>query len=340
MTMPAALAFTSDVRAYERDFCLARLRDMLRIRRLEERCAQLYGEQKIRGFLHLVIGEEAVAAGVMPNLRAQDNVVATYREHGHALLRGVAMNAIMAEMYGKQEGCSRGHGGSMHLFDRATRFFGGNAIVGGGLALAVGLALADRVTAREGGVTACFFGEGAVAEGAFHESLNLAALWRLPVLFVCENNLYAMGTALSRSQARIDLTAKAAACGLATAHVNGMSVLAVHESARQAVAQVRAQGTPLFLELHTYRFRAHSMFDAELYRDKAEVERWKQHDPIHTLADRLQAAGLLSADELEAIDREALREVEAAVQFAEAGSWEPAQRLLDDVVAPRGVERR
>jgi pyruvate dehydrogenase E1 component alpha subunit len=333
MTAPASLDFSTDVRTHERDFCLARVRDMLRIRRLEERCAQLYGEQKIRGFLHLYIGEEAVAAGVMPSLQPQDNVVATYREHGHALLRGVGMNAIMAEMYGKQEGCSRGHGGSMHLFDRATRFYGGNAIVGGGLTLAVGLALADVQLQREGCVTACFFGEGAVAEGAFHESLNLAALWRLPVLFICENNLYAMGTALSRSQASLSLTAKAAAYGMATAHVNGMNVLAVHETARAAVAQVREQRAPLFLELHTYRFRAHSMFDVELYRDKGEVEGWKQHGPIHTFTDRLKAAGMMDEADFARIDREAMQEVEAAVQFAEAGTWENAERLLDDVVA-------
>lgn len=334
MTMPGTLEFGTDVRAYPRDFCLARVHDMLRIRRLEERCAQLYGEQKIRGFLHLYIGEEAVAAGVMPNLQPQDKVVATYREHGHALLRGVSMNSIMAEMYGRQEGCSRGHGGSMHLFDRATNFFGGNAIVGGGLALATGLALADRQLGRTGHVTACFFGEGAVAEGAFHESLNLAALWRVPVLFVCENNLYAMGTALARSQARIDLTTKAAAYGLATAHVNGMNVLAVHDAARQAVARVREQGAPFFLELHTYRFRAHSMFDAELYRDKAEVERWKTHGPIHTFTDRLKAAGMMDEADFVRLDQAAQAEVEAAVAFAEAGSWEPVEQLTRDVVAP------
>ncbi|HPM65678.1 MAG TPA: pyruvate dehydrogenase (acetyl-transferring) E1 component subunit alpha [Piscinibacter sp.] len=333
MTAPASLAFSTDVRTHERDFCLARVRDMLRIRRLEERCAQLYGEQKIRGFLHLYIGEEAVAAGVMPSLQPQDNVVATYREHGHALLRGVSMKSIMAEMYGKQEGCSRGHGGSMHLFDRATHFYGGNAIVGGGLTLAVGLALADVQLQREGCVTACFFGEGAVAEGAFHESLNLAALWRLPVLFICENNLYAMGTALSRSQASLSLTAKAAAYGMATAHVNGMNVLAVHEAAHAAVAQVREQRAPLFLELHTYRFRAHSMFDAELYREKREVEGWKQHGPIHTFTDRLKEAGMMDEADFALIDREAMQEVDEAVQFAEAGTWERAECLLDDVVA-------
>ena len=334
MSLPRELEFSTDVTRHERGFCLARVRDMVRIRRLEERCAQLYGEQKIRGFLHLYVGEEAVAAGVMPQLQPQDNVVATYREHGHALLRGVSMNAIMAEMYGKQEGCSRGRGGSMHLFDRATRFFGGNAIVGGGLPLATGLALADKLAPRPGCVTACFFGEGAVAEGAFHESLNLAALWRLPVLFICENNLYAMGTALARSESSIDLTAKAATYGLATAHVNGMNVLAVSEAARDAVDRVRRTQAPFFLELHTYRFRAHSMFDAELYRDKAEVERWKAHGPIHTFTGRLKAAGMMTGADFEAIDREAAAEVEAAVQFAEAGSWEPEADLLRDVTAP------
>jgi pyruvate dehydrogenase E1 component alpha subunit len=319
---------------HSREFCLARVRDMVRIRRLEERCAQLYGETKIRGFLHLAIGEEAVSAGVLPNLEPCDNVVATYREHGHALLRGVSMNAIMAEMYGKREGCSRGRGGSMHLFDAATRFYGGNAIVGGGLPLAVGLALADKLKPRPGCVTACLFGEGAAAEGAFHESLNLAALWRLPVLFVCENNLYAMGTALARSQAQIDLTRKAQSHGLPTAHINGMNVLAVHDAVRQAVAFVREQQAPFFVELHTYRFRAHSMFDAELYRDKAEVERWKRHGPIHGFTDKLKAAGIISEEDFRAIDREAQDEVDAAVAYAEAASLEPAEDLTRDVMTP------
>ena len=323
-----------DATQYPRDFCLQRVRDMVRVRRLEERCAQLYGEGKIRGFLHLYIGEEAVASGVLPSLLPQDNVLATYREHAHALLRGVSMQSIMAEMYGKQQGCSGGRGGSMHLFDRATRFFGGNAIVGGGLPLAVGLALADKLAPRPGCVTVCFFGEGAVAEGAFHESMNLAALWKLPVLFVCENNLYAMGTALSRSESQIDLTKKVAGYGIPTGHINGMNVLAVFDAARQAVAFVREQQSPFFLELHTYRFRAHSMFDAELYRDKQEVERWKQHGPIHSFTDQLKAAQMMSEADFGQIDREAAQEVEAAVAFAEAGTWEPVERLLVDVTTP------
>ena len=199
---------------------------MLRIRRFEEKCAELYSAGKIRGFLHLYIGEEAVATGAMPALQADDAVVATYREHGHALARGISMNALMAEMYGKREGCSHGRGGSMHVFDAATRFYGGNAIVGGGLPLAVGLALADKLQNRRR-VTACFFGDGAVAEGEFHESLNLAALWKLPVLFLCENNMYAMGTRLDRAQSQIDLAAKARSYLLPAEPVDGMDVLAV-----------------------------------------------------------------------------------------------------------------
>ena len=327
--------YVIDPATHGREFCLARLSEMLRIRRMEERCAQLYGEGKIRGFLHLYIGEEAVAAGVLPNLGPEDNVLATYREHGHALLRGVPMKAIMAEMYGKREGCSGGRGGSMHLFDRETRFCGGNAIVGGGLPLAVGLALADVTLPRPRAVTACFFGEGAVAEGAFHESMNLAALWRLPVLFICENNLYAMGTALSRSEAQIDLTKKLAGYGMAGAQVNGMNVLAVHDAARQAIARVRETRMPFFLELHTYRFRAHSMFDAELYRDKAEVERWKTHGPIHSFTDKLKATGLMDEADFQRLDALALAEVDAAVAYAEAGTWEPVPDLARHVVAAR-----
>ncbi|MDP1650125.1 MAG: pyruvate dehydrogenase (acetyl-transferring) E1 component subunit alpha [Rubrivivax sp.] len=319
---------------WDKAFALARLADMLRIRRMEEKCAELYGQQKIRGFLHLYIGEEAVAGSAMPAFAADDNIVATYREHGHALLRGVSMNAIMAEMYGKQEGCSRGRGGSMHLFDRATRFFGGLAIVGGGLPLAAGLALADKMTGRKA-LTACFFGEGAVAEGAFHEAMNLAALWQLPVLFCCENNLYAMGTALARSESQTDLCIKASSYGMPAIAVDGMDVVAVHEAVKGALPQVRGGG-PLFIEFRTYRFRAHSMFDAELYRDKSEVEQWKTRGPIHTYTARLKAQGSLTEDEFLAIDAQALAEVDAAVAFAEAGTWEPVEDLLRDVLTPAG----
>jgi pyruvate dehydrogenase E1 component alpha subunit len=306
------------------------LRDMVRIRRFEERCADLYGQQKIRGFLHLYIGEEAVAAGAMRALEPDDAIVATYREHGHALVRGVPAGAIMAEMYGKREGCSRGRGGSMHIFDRARRLYGGNAIVGGGLPLAVGLALADRMQGRRR-VTAAFFGEGAVAEGAFHESMNLAALWSLPVAFFCENNLYAMGTALARSESQIDLCAKAAAFRVPTLKADGMDAVAVHEAAVQAVDHVRHGAGPFFVEFQTYRYRAHSMFDPDLYRDKAEIEAWKKRGPIHNLSNRLKAEGKLTEAEFVAIDAAAQREVEDAVAFAEAGTWEPVEDLARDV---------
>jgi pyruvate dehydrogenase E1 component alpha subunit len=307
---------------------------MMLIRRFEEKCVELYQQEKIRGFLHVYIGEEAVAVGVMQCLGSEDAVVATYREHGHALARGVAAGPIMAEMYGKRDGCSRGRGGSMHLFDAVTRFYGGNAIVGGGLPLAVGLALADRMQGRRS-VTACFFGEGAVAEGEFHESLNLAALWRLPVLFVCENNLYAMGTALSLSESETDIRRKAESYRIAAAAVDGMDVVAVEAAALKAVSAIRAGEGPQLVECRTYRFRAHSMFDPELYRDKAEVEAWKARDPIRRFADWLNAMGTLHPGEMEELERAIAAEVDEAVAFAEAGSWEPVEDLECDVYAAR-----
>src|SRR5512134_425840 len=236
---------------------------MLLIRHFEEKSAELYSAGKIRGFLHLYIGEEAVATGVMQVLTLDDAVVATYREHGQALARGVPAGAIMAEMFGRANGCSRGRGGSMHLFDASRRFYGGYAIVGGGLPVAVGLALADRLQQRAA-ITACFFCDGAVAEGEFHESLNLAALWGLPVLFLCENNLYAMGTALTRHQSQPDIARKAIAYAIPSAAVDGMDVAAVEIAARTAADLVRREGRPYLLELRTYRFRAHSMYDPDL----------------------------------------------------------------------------
>jgi pyruvate dehydrogenase E1 component alpha subunit len=310
----------------DREHGLALLREMLRIRRFEERCAELYGATKIRGFLHLYIGEEAVAVGVMQGLEPEDAVVATYREHGHAIARGLPAAEVMAEMYGKREGSSGGRGGSMHIFDARRRFYGGNAIVAGGIPLAVGLALADQMQGRAR-VTACFFGEGAMAEGDFHESMNLAALWRLPVLFCCENNLYAMGTALERSESMTDLAIKAAAYGVAAWPVDGMDVLAVEEAARRAVLHVRSGGGPAFLELRTYRFRAHSMFDPELYRDKAEVEQWKKRDPIAAWIEVLRARGWAEPSAVEELDRAVTREIDEAVAFAEAGTWEPVEQL-------------
>ena len=315
------------------DLARSLLSDMVRIRRMEEKCAELYSEAKIRGFLHLYIGEEAVAAGSLQALATEDAVVATYREHAHALLSGIPMTSIMAEMFGKQEGCSRGRGGSMHLFDADLRFYGGNAIVAGGLPLAVGLGLADAMLHRNR-VTACYFGDGAVAEGAFHESLNIAALWQLPVLFCCENNLYAMGTALERAQSQTDLAAKASAYKVSTTVVDGMDVIACYEAARRGAQAVRATGGPFFIEFRTYRFRAHSMFDPELYRDKAEVELWRQRDPIQTFTERCLRDGLLTEDDVKQIEQAALDEVADAVAYAEAGTWESVEDLERDVMTP------
>ncbi|MFH8576516.1 pyruvate dehydrogenase (acetyl-transferring) E1 component subunit alpha [Streptomyces zaomyceticus] len=303
------------------------LRRMLLIRRFEERCVELYSAAAIRGFVHLYIGEEAVAVGVHQALDERDAVVSTYREHGHALARGIPPEAVMAEMYGKTTGCSHGRGGSMHLFDAGRRFYGGNAIVGGGLPLAAGLALADRLRG-EPRVTCCFFGDGAFAEGEFHETANLAALWGLPVLFVCENNLYAMGTALAREHAQTDLAMRAASYGMAAWAVDGMDVHAVEKAARGAVESMRAGSGPHFLEMRTYRFRAHSMYDPDRYRPKDEVEEWKRHDPVTGLADGMRTAGVLDAAALDDLEHQVTAEIDHAVRAAEQAPEEPAEDLL------------
>ena len=311
------------------------LRTMLLIRRFEEACAELYSATKIRGFLHLYVGEEAVATGVLSALGADDAVVSTYREHGHALARGVGVESLMAEMFGRESGCSRGRGGSMHIFDRATNFVGGNAVVGGGIPLAVGLALADRMQGRNR-VTVCFFGDGAMAEGEFHESLNLAALWRLPVLFCCENNRYAMGTALAKEHAQTDLALRAGSYGAAAWPVDGMDVLAVEDAARRAVEEIRAGAGPHFLELRTYRFRAHSMYDPDRYRDKAEIQTWRQHDPIEALCALMRGEGELDDDGLARLEAEISEEIARAVEAADAAPIEPVEDLTRFVYSEGG----
>jgi pyruvate dehydrogenase E1 component alpha subunit len=316
--------------ALDREHAHELLAQMLVIRHFEEKAAELYSGGKIRGFLHLYIGEEAVAVGAMAALAPEDAIVATYREHGQAIARGVPAASVMAEMYGKANGCSRGRGGSMHMFDAERRFYGGQGIVAGGLPLAVGLALADRMQARPR-ATVCFFGEGAVAEGEFHESMNLAALWKLPVLFLCENNLYAMGTALARSESETDIHLKAQNYRVQSEWVDGMDVLAVEAAVARAAASVRRGDGPYFLEARTFRYRAHSMADPELYRGKDEVTEWKKRDPIASFAARLQSEGLLTDAELEALDTEAWREVDWAVEEAERGEWEPVEHLERDV---------
>ena len=317
----------------ERDHAHELLRQMLVIRHFEEKAAEVYSAGKIRGFLHLYIGEEAVAVGAMAALAPDDAVIATYREHGQAIARGIPAASVMAEMYGKANGCSRGRGGSMHMFNAAHRFYGGQGIVAGGLPVAVGLALADKLQGKHR-ATACFFGEGAVAEGEFHESMNLAALWHLPVLFLCENNLYAMGTALARSESETDIHLKAQNYRVQSEWIDGMDVLAVESAVARAAASVRRGDGPYFLEIRTFRYRAHSMADPELYRGKEEVAEWKKRDPIATFVARLKGDGLLNDAELQALDTEAWREVDWAVDEAERGEWEPVEDLERDVHTP------
>ncbi|MCA1783522.1 MAG: pyruvate dehydrogenase (acetyl-transferring) E1 component subunit alpha [Dermatophilaceae bacterium] len=321
--MTATTPATTDSESRSR---LDLLHTMLLIRRFEETCVELYSATRIRGFLHLYIGEEAVATGVMSVLTPDDAVLTTYREHGHALARGIPPAAIMAEMFGRVTGCSRGRGGSMHLFDRRTRFVGGNAIVGGGLPLAVGMALADRLRGLDR-VTVCFFGEGAMAEGEFHESLNLAALWHLPVLFCVENNLYAMGTAIRSEHATVELAQRASSYGVTAWPVDGMDVLAVQDAAHRAVSEVRGGAGPHLLELRTYRFRAHSMYDSDRYRDKAEIARWKERDPIDRLVATLRADGQLDDETLTALEEEVSAVISVAIDEAEQGALEPVDEL-------------
>ena len=323
-TMNEALA--AEVDQLTKEHALELLRQMLRIRRFEEKSYELYQAAKIRGFMHLYDGEEAISVGIVSYLQADDPIVATYREHGQALARGVPMTTCMAEMYGKQEGCARGRGGSMHLFDASRFFYGGNAIVAGGLPLAVGLALADKMLGRPR-VTACFFGDGALQEGEFHESMNLAKIWGLPVLFIVENNQFAMGVALEIAECVPELVHKAEAYRMAADCVDGMDVLAVERAARKAVDYIRGGNGPYFLEARTYRFRAHSMFDAEQYRSKEEVAHWREKDPIVTFFNRMEERGLLGKEDLAQLESETRDEIEAAVAFAEAGTWEPVEDL-------------
>jgi pyruvate dehydrogenase E1 component alpha subunit len=316
-------------RSGDRRRMVALLHGMLRIRRFEEKAAELYSLGNIRGFLHLYIGEEAVAVGAMQALTGEDRVVATYRDHGHALARGLPMGSLMAEMYGKTNGCSRGRGGSMHFFDASLLFYGGYAIVAGGLPVALGLALADAIQGNPV-VTACFFGDGAVVEGEFHETMNLAALWKLPLLFLYENNLYAMGTAIERSQAQLDMELRARGYGVPAEIVDGMDVVAVEAATRRAVEAVRSGGGPHLVEFKTYRYRAHSMADPDLYRTKAEIEEWRQRDPI----DLFIAGQTIEASTVAELESRIAAELDEAVAEAEAGELEPLGDLERDVYTP------
>jgi pyruvate dehydrogenase E1 component alpha subunit len=310
------------------------LREMLLVRRFEEKAAEAYALGKIGGFCHLYIGQEAVAVGALAALRDDDYVLCSYREHGQALVRGVTPRAVMAELQGKATGCSKGKGGSMHLFDAGRRFLGGHGIVGSHIPLATGVAFAIKY--REGDqVCACFFGEAAVNIGAFHEALNMASVWRLPIVFICENNRYGMGTAFERVAAVTDVVEHACSYDMAGEVVNGMDVIDVHQAMARAVERARRAGHPTLLEVRTYRFMGHSMSDPlhGVYRTKEEVEEQKTRDPIARLAARMKGDGTLDDAALEALDTEVQAEVTDALRFADESPDPDERDLQADVLA-------
>jgi len=310
------------------------LAQMLLIRRFEERAAEMYALGKIGGFLHLYIGQEAVAVGAISTLRPDDYAIAGYREHGHALAKGADPRRLMAELFGRRDGVSKGKGGSMHLFDRSVNFLGGHAIVGGYLPIATGVGFAIRYEDRDR-VILCFFGDGSVPQGEFHESLNLASLWKLPVVYICENNRYAMGTAIQRALAQTEIYRFADAYKMPGEACNGMDVLAVRECVGRAVARARESRTPSLVEARTYRFRGHSMRDpsAAIYRTKEEVEQEKLRDPIAGFLEQLLREGLLDEAGWKALTDEVEARVAEAVAFAEASPEPPNEWLLEDVYA-------
>jgi pyruvate dehydrogenase E1 component alpha subunit len=306
------------------------LHKMMLIRRFEEKAAEMYARGRIHGFLHLYIGQEAVAVGAISLLRPEDYIVSHYREHGHAIARGMEPDRIMAELFGKSTGVTRGLGGSMHLFDPSRRFMGGYAIVAGHLPLACGLSMGCQYEKDES-VVCCFLGDGSVNEGAFHESLNLAAIWRLPVLFICENNFYAMGTSMRKVSALAEIYKRAEAYGIRSEQVDGMDVMEVRKHVDDALKLVRRGEGPFFLEAITYRFRGHSMADPEFYRNKDEVEHWRSLDPISAFTAALLANGTLNQEEVDAIASRVEEEVAQAVEFAE-NSLDPELGSLFDHV--------
>lgn len=306
------------------------LRRMMLIRRFEERAGEMYAKAKIGGFLHLCIGEEAAVVGAEHALRKTDYLMSTYREHGQALARGTSPNAVMAELFGRVDGCSKGRGGSMHLFDAERRFLGGYGIVGGNLPLAAGVALASDYRGEDD-VTLCMFGDGATNQGTFGETMNLAALWKLPVVFMVINNQFGMGTALERHSAVTDLSKKAEGFGVPGSRCDGMDVLDTHAVVSAAVERARSDRQPQLVEAVTYRFRGHSMADPEEYRTKEEVEEWRRRDPITTFSRRLVEEGVATEEDIEAWDREAIEIVDESVRFADASPFPELDSLYDDI---------
>jgi len=305
-------------------------RMMFLIRRFEERCGEMYARGKITGFTHLYIGEEAVAVGAISVLHERDYVVSTYRDHGHCLAKGTDPKLVMAELFGRSTGLSKGKGGSMHLYDDRLRFLGGYAIVAGGLPIAAGVGMAIKYK-EENCVVATFFGDGATNAGAFHESLNVAAAWKLPIIFICENNFFAIGTALERVAPSKELYKRVKAYALPSERVDGMDVLAVREAMERAVERAREGEGPSFIEAVTYRYRGHSMADPDDYRTKREEKIWKERDPIIKMAQHLRDKAIISPDDLKELQNEVNAQVDASLQFAEESPWPELQELMKDI---------
>jgi pyruvate dehydrogenase E1 component alpha subunit len=303
---------------------------MLLMRRFEEKAGQLYGMQKIRGFCHLYIGQEAVAAGTMTAIRDDDNIITAYRDHAIAIAKGISARACMAELYGKATGCTKGKGGSMHFFSKEKRFFGGHGIVGAQIGLGAGIAFAEQYQNTDR-ATLCFFGDGAARQGILHEAFNMAVLWQLPVVFICENNHYAMGTSVGRTSKVLDIYRLADAYDMPGDSVDGMSCEAVHKAIDRAVRRAREKGGPTFLEIKTYRYRGHSMSDPAKYRTKEELEEYKEKDPINQVLKMITDNNWATAEEIEQINEKVRLEVEDAVQFAEESPYPDDSELYKDI---------
>lgn len=309
------------------------LKKMLLIRRFEEAAARMYGLQKIGGFCHLYIGQEAAAVGVIETLDLKrDYVLTAYRDHGTAVACGTESGPLMAELYGKESGCSKGKGGSMHFFDKKRHFFGGNGIVGAHIPLAGGVAMAAKYS-KSGGVVVCFFGDGAIHQGSFHETLNMAAIWNLPVLYICENNRYGMGTDFRRVSSVTDFKSVGGGYGIESKSTNGMDAVEVYNTVSEIIKKMRDKSAPAFLELKTYRYKGHSMSDPGRYRSREELDHYKEQDPVTLLRGVMEKQGFIDEEQFKKMDAEIKHEVEKAIKFAEESKEPPLESLYEDILA-------
>lgn len=323
----------SDIKQYTKEFLLELLEKMLLIRRFEEKSAQMYGLQKIGGFCHLYIGQEASGVGAISAVDlSRDYVLTAYRDHGIALACGMKPGHLMAELFGKATGCSKGKGGSMHFFDSSLHFLGGNGIVGAHIPVATGVAMKIRLK-KESGVVLCFFGDGAIHQGSFHESLNMAQIWKLPILYICENNQYGMGTDYRRVSAVTDFTIMGSSYGIKGKMTNGMDVLEVFDSVSSEVKRIREEGTPGFLEIRTYRYKGHSMSDPAKYRTRDELDAYREQDPLLLLKSKMVQENHISDEQFEVLDKKTKRICDDAVKFAEKSDEPSIQSLYEDIYA-------